>query len=35
MLEITGQFQNERELDRSFEAGLDALLASFERQLRT
>jgi AcrR family transcriptional regulator len=35
MLEIAGQFQNERQLDRSFEAGLDALLAAFEAQLRS
>jgi AcrR family transcriptional regulator len=35
MLEITGQFQNEHHLDRSFEAGLDSLLVDFEKQLRT
>lgn len=35
MLEITGQFQNESQLDKSFDAGLDALLTSFEKQLRT
>ncbi len=35
MLEITGQFQNERQLDHSFEAGLDALLAAFENRLGT
>jgi len=34
MLEISGQFQDERHLDKSFEAGLDALLAAFEKQLR-
>lgn len=34
MLEITGQFQNENGLDKSFEAGLGALLTSFEKQPR-
>ena len=32
MLEITGQFQKGNGLDKSFEAGLDALLFSFEKQ---
>lgn len=32
MLELTGQYQTTRELDRAFAVGLDALLDTFEKQ---